>query len=224
MNISRYDVQPLLKKLLNQVPGDTVKLVTEDDISEPYTNDGVTIFVPKQLTGYSDLAEYEKHERKNTIKHLDLTEFEFVPNNDILELKRMFTWWSQLETVDFGHNKVECELLNVVGMFFGCHKLKEIDLSKFHTQHIRAWNIVSHKDVHIVMPYTYGQRSISGDEIHMVRQVTVQEGYDGNVRNIVTLSKDVDITTEFHIPESVVEHIGEEALEDLGENATVVIY
>lgn len=224
MKVAAKKVRPVLKQLLGKVKGDTVKLVTEDNIRLPYTNDGVTIFVPKQMGSYTGLASYATYEVPNNIKHLDLTEFEFFTDDDILLAERMFNGWVTLETVDFGSNPIECDELYVSSMFFGCPNLKEIDLSNFRARYVRMENLVNHTDVHIIMPRTYGSGIIEGDGLHAVSKITVQEGYVRNIRDLITRSVWTDVTTEFHIPESVVDHLGEDALEDLGDEATVVVY
>ena len=73
------------------------------------------------------------------IKEIDLSKFDF---SDVTTTKYMFKNCTLLEKIEFGNNINTSSLKTMESMFFGCHNLTSLDLSKFNTNKVESFSFL----------------------------------------------------------------------------------
>lgn len=158
-----------LNQLLRETTSDTIYLAS-DDVEMPYTEDGVTIYIPTNIDSYSHLAAVSYRDGIH-IKHLDLTNLNFKT-----DMRCMFQYWNNLETVTIGKHEVQnCVCLQ--GMFDGCVKLKTIDLSGIKAPMLKSYRAISSDFEKLVLPRV---ERIDGQPIH-IKQKEVDLTHVGTI-------------------------------------------
>ena len=73
------------------------------------------------------------------IKEIDFSKFDF---SSITTTKKMFMNCTLLKKIEFGNNINTSSLKTMESMFFGCHNLTSLDLSKFNTNKVENFSFL----------------------------------------------------------------------------------
>lgn len=233
----QMEIKFALKTLLLEHRPHHINLVTQRKIEVPYTNDGVTYYLP-EMDNYRQLF-YRGYELP-FIESIDASKLDFKGKT---KLDSMFFGLINLHTITFGKPHNYEDKLDIRGMFEGCDNLRQLDLSAFRARKIDMGCALPHNIEQVIMPefyHLYGglYKQDSEYEYHKIFHVTHSVDHRVSVKFPETMvvetpfdhlaydstaSHRTGFHVDMHVPEVVFNRTPKAMYENVSDTYTIII-